>query len=70
MVQASRALTGKQVQFEPVDDDGIDEPGLKDGFDWYMAPGDKSKYEQMYQENRDMRGEIECALIYFDGVSL
>ncbi|KKY31397.1 putative eps15-like protein pan1p [Diaporthe ampelina] len=57
LVQANRALTGKAAQFEQVDDDP-DELGLKDGFDWYIGPADKSKYEQIYQENRDMRGEI------------
>ncbi|PHH72090.1 hypothetical protein CDD80_4776 [Ophiocordyceps camponoti-rufipedis] len=57
LVQASRAITGRQPHFEQVDDDD-DDQGLKDGFDWYMSPHDKSKYEQIYQENRDMRGEV------------
>ncbi|KJZ79841.1 Actin cytoskeleton-regulatory complex protein END3 [Hirsutella minnesotensis 3608] len=57
LVQAGRAITGKQPQFEQVDDDD-DEQGLKDGFDWYMSPQDKAKYEQIYQESRDMRGEV------------
>jgi hypothetical protein len=60
LVQASRALTGKAVQFEQVEDDDDESSGLKDGFDWYMSPADKAKYEQIYQENRDMRGEVAC----------
>ncbi|KAF4455342.1 actin cytoskeleton-regulatory complex protein END3 [Fusarium austroafricanum] len=58
LVQATQAITGKSVQFEQVEDDSED-LGLKDGFEWYMKPADKSKYEQIYQENRDMRGEVD-----------
>jgi hypothetical protein len=25
-----------------------------------MKPADKAKYESIYQENRDMRGEVDC----------
>ncbi|KAL4729484.1 endocytosis defective-related protein [Fusarium chlamydosporum] len=58
LVQATQAITGKQVQFEQVEDDSED-LGLKDGFEWYMKPADKAKYEQIYQENRNARGEVD-----------
>lgn len=66
LVQANRAVTGKQPQFEQVEDDS-ESLGLKDGFDWYMKPQDKAKYDQIYLEARDMRGDVSCTYTQFLG---
>ena len=69
LVQASRAITtgGRDERFSRAmadyedDDDSL---GLKDGFDWYMSPSDRSKYEDIYTSSRNPRD----GLIAFDAL--
>lgn len=54
-IQASRAIQNQHTGFERVEDEDEEASGLKDGFDWYMSPGDKARYESIYTENRNAR---------------
>jgi len=61
LVQANRALSGNQPSFSPVcsfTDDDDDTPGLKDGFDWYMSPSEKFKYDSIYTANKSPHGAL------------
>ncbi|KAF3904815.1 hypothetical protein ABW20_dc0104512 [Dactylellina cionopaga] len=60
LVAATQAITMTAPKIEiPQEED--DTPGLKDGFDWYMSPADKGKYEAIYGANVDRHGQVTFA---------
>ncbi|KAF3942230.1 hypothetical protein ABW19_dt0201042 [Dactylella cylindrospora] len=58
LVAATQALTKTAPRIETPQEEEEDTPGLRDGFDWYMSPGDKGKYEAIYGANVDRHGQV------------
>ena len=57
-VQASRGLAGDHQRAQELDDDDDEGGGLKDGFDWYIPPVNRTQYEEIYMSARDGHGYV------------
>ncbi|RPA88081.1 EF-hand [Ascobolus immersus RN42] len=58
LVAASNAIGGKEDELERFESLGLGDEGLQDGFDWYMSPHDKGRYQTIYDANADRHGQI------------
>lgn len=59
LVQASRAIGRGHERASALDEaDDDDGSGLKDGFDWYMSPAQRSDYDDIYSSARDGHGYV------------
>ncbi|RPA94471.1 hypothetical protein L873DRAFT_1814273 [Choiromyces venosus 120613-1] len=72
LVTASQALSDDPPRFERFDDDEDDTPGLKDGFDWYMSPADRARYEGIYSANAGEHGQLRFNALeeLYDGINV
>ncbi|RCK55514.1 Actin cytoskeleton-regulatory complex protein END3 [Candida viswanathii] len=59
LIQANKAVNQGNNDFgsQGLDDD-LDEDGLRNDFDWYISPTDRSTYEKIYDSNSDSLGRI------------
>ena len=65
LVQAQRAVTTGHQRASALDEDdddddvdGIGRGRLKDGFDWYMPPAQRSEYDEIYNSAKDGHGYV------------
>ncbi|EER33355.1 hypothetical protein CTRG_02173 [Candida tropicalis MYA-3404] len=58
LIQANQAVNQGNNNFGSQELDELDEDGLRNDFDWYISPTDKSTYEKIYDSNSDSLGRI------------
>lgn len=57
-VQASRGIASGHQRAQELDEDDDESGGLKDGFDWYIPPVNRTQYEDIYMSARDGHGYV------------